>query len=163
VGGTDPTKFINRIQWLRGGQKYPLQYDVVDQKNTPGNTSVGGAGLLSRFQKADGQLLRQFMESIVPEYMMDRSSITPANANYPTKDLGDSYTDVDYKSTIDGGMLWGLGIRYSQFNKGQDFSQQQWGCSLESFLDTDNPQAVFLYFKAKNTLAWNENGVQLIN
>jgi len=163
VGGTDPTRFINRVQWLRGGQKYPLQYDVVDQKNTPGNTSVGGAGLLSVFQKADGQLLRQFMESIVPEYMMDRSSITPANANYPTKDLGDSYTDVDYKSTIDGGMLWGLGIRYSQFNKGQDFSQQQWGCSLESFLDTDNPQAVFLYFKAKNTLAWNENGVQLIN
>jgi len=162
-GGQQQPAFINRIQWLRGGQKYPLEYDVVDQFNTPGNQSVAGAGLHSRFQKADSQLLRQFMESIVPEYMMDRSSITPANGNYATKNLASTYDFADYKSTIDGGLLWGLGIRYSQFNKGQDFSNQQWGCSLESFLNTDSPQAVFLYFKAKNTLAWNENGVQLMS
>jgi len=162
-GGDQQAAFINRIQWLRGGQKYPLEYDVVDQINTPGNTSIGGAGLKSRFQKADSQLLRQFMESIVPEYMLDRSSISPANGNYATKNLGSTYTFDDYKSTIDGGLLWGLGIRYSQFNKGQDFSTQQWGCSLESFLSTDSPQAVFIYFKSKNTLVWNENGIQLMS
>ena len=70
---------------------------------------------------------------------------------------GNSYLDVS-----DGGALFGIGMKYSQYNSGQDFSTQQWGCSLESNLTSNNPISVFIYVKARATLLWGANGIQLI-
>jgi len=70
---------------------------------------------------------------------------------------------TSYKEQAFGGPLFGIGMRYSQYNKGQDFSQEQWGLSLESGLTTDNPQSVYMFFKAKSVLTWDGNSVQVIS
>ena len=103
---------------------------------------------------------RSASESVIPEYMTDRTSVSTLNNNRnysmdPT--LTNSYLDV-----ADGGALFGIGMKYSQYNTGQDFSREQWGCSLESNLTSDNPISVFIYVKSRATLLWNQNGVQVI-
>lgn len=152
---------FSRIQFLRGGQKYPVDFDMVPNGTIAGNNSVA-AGTPSAFSTSDPQLAKQFAEAVIPEYMLDRSSLGPLNQNRGYTGLG---TDVvtGYKRVIDGGALMGIGMRYSQFNQGQDFSALQWGVSLESNLSTDNPQSVYIFFKGKSVLAWDSSGVQLMS
>lgn len=140
---------FTRIQWLRGGVKYPLEYDVVTNIDKTPDTQV-----------VDPQLLKQFVNAVIPEYMTDRTSVSNQNNNRGY-DLG-VVTPTSYLDVADGGALFGIGMKYSQYNTGQDFSKQQWGISLESTLTQDNPQSVFIFVKAKATLVWNSNGVQLL-
>ena len=139
---------FKRVQFLRGGVKYPLEYDIVTNIDKDANTLV-----------PDPELLKQFVDSVIPEYMTDRTSVSSQNNNrrYNMLAAGNSYLDVS-----DGGALFGIGMKYSQYNSGQDFSNQQWGCSLESNLTSDNPISVFIYVKARATLLWGQNGIQLI-
>ena len=104
-------------------------------------------------------LLKNFVDSVIPEYMADRTSVSVENNNrgYNLGVAADSYLDV-----ADGGALMGLGVKYSQFNTGQNFKTAQWGCSLESTLTSDNPISVFIFVKAKATLLWSSNGVQMV-
>ena len=149
---------LNRVQFLRGGQKYPCEFDMTG--NTNGFPQNQDVATISTFNTADSQLTKQYLDAILPEYMLDRTSISPLNLNrnyVMTQGLG----ATEYKSIPDGGAQFGIGIRYSQFNKGQDFSTEQWGCSIDSTLSTDNPQSVFMYFKSRAVLVWSANGIQL--
>jgi len=140
---------FKRIQFLRGGVKYPLEFDIVTNKDTDPSTDA-----------PDGELIKQFVDSVIPEYMTDRTSVSLQNNNRQyvlDPASGDSYLDV-----ADGGALFGIGMKYSQYNSGQDFSNQQWGVSLESDLTTDNPQSVFIYVKSRATLLWGQNGIQIV-
>ena len=139
---------FTRVQWLRGGVKYPEDFDTVTNISKDPDTTV-----------VDPKLLKNFVESVIPEYMADRTSVSVENNNrdYNLGVGADTYLDV-----AEGGALMGLGIKYSQFNTGQNFKNAQWGCSLESNLTTDNPISVYIYVKAKATLLWNSNGIQLL-
>jgi len=139
---------FKRVQWLRGGVKYPCEYDIVTNIDKDANTVV-----------VDPQLLKSAIDSVIPEYLVDRSSVSSQN-NYRGYNMG--VASKTYLDVRDGGALFLLGQKYSQFNTGQDFSQQQWGLSLESDLTDDSPQSVFIYFKARAVLVWNESGVQMI-
>ena len=139
---------FKRVQFLRGGVKYPLEYDIVTNIDKDANTLV-----------PDPELLKHFVDSVIPEFMTDRTSVSSQNNNrrYNMLAAGNSYLDLG-----DGGALFGIGMKYSQYNQGQDFSAQQWGCSLESNLTSDNPISVFIYVKARATLLWGPNGIQLM-
>ena len=149
---------LNRVQFLRGGQKYPCEFDMSG--NTNGFPQNQGIATMATFNTADSQLTKQYLEAILPEYMLDRTSISPANLNR-NYTMSQGVGPTEYKQIPDGGAQFGIGIRYSQFNKGQDFSQQQWGCSIDSTLSTDNPQSVFMFFKSRAVLLWNSAGIQL--
>ncbi len=151
---------FKRVQWLRGGAKYPLDFDIVPNVMTAGNTDIPTAQVTSSFSVSDPQLTKQFVEAVIPEYMLDRTSISVANQNRSY--LAGSAGAFPYQKVRDGGPLFGLGMRYSQFNKGQDFSTEQWGLSLESDLTSDNPIGIYMYFKHKATLVYNSTGVQII-
>ena len=149
---------LNRVQFLRGGTKYPCEFDMTGNTNGfPQNLSVA---TISNFNTADSQLTKQYLDAILPEYMLDRTSISPMNLNRDYV-MTQGLTGGEYKSIPDGGAQFGLGIRYSQFNKGQDFSTQQWGCSIDSTLSSESPQSVFLFFIARAVLVWNSNGIML--
>tara|TARA_R110001592_G_scaffold363336_1_gene684322 strand:+ start:10454 stop:11797 length:1344 start_codon:yes stop_codon:yes gene_type:complete len=144
---------FNRIQFLRGGVKYPMDFDITTNASISEN-----AGTLL----ADSQLAKQFVSAIIPEKATDRSSVSVVNLN---RDYTMDITSADvpkYSEIADGGALFGVGVRYSQFNGGQDFKDQQFGVSLESDLTSDNPQSVFIFVKAKASLVYSPNGVQLI-
>lgn len=163
AGVTDLVTF-SRIQWLKGGRKYPVDFDMLSNGSStyPLNADDATAGATGKFAISDSQLAKQFADAIIPEGMLDRTSLSPMNLNrlYHLANTGAAGT---YKLAPDGGVAFGLGMRYSQFNKGQDYSTEQWGLSLESDLTTDSPQSVFMFFKAKTVLAWDGASVQLMS
>jgi hypothetical protein len=150
------------VQFLRGGQKYPVDFDMVTNVEDAQNnaTAAPNGGSLAT---SDGQLVKQFAEAIIPEYALDRSSITPLNVNRNFTLAADGSTAASYKQIPDGGGLFGIGMRYSQFGMGQDFSTQQWGVALDNKLLTDNPISTFIYFKNKSTLVFSPQGVQVLS
>ena len=143
---------FNRIQMLRGGVKYPQEFDVVPNNKLDSNTAV-----------VDPQVLRMFMESIVPESIIGKSSMSNMNNNRFYDLSSDAASGKTYLHVPDGGALFGLGCRYSQYNSGQKFDTEQWGLSLDTSLESDNPVSVFLYFKSVNKLVWNSAGVQILS
>jgi len=141
---------LNRIQFLRGGQKYPMDFDVTTNNSTDSQTTV-----------SDPQVVKQFVESIIPEYQLDRTSVSYTNVNR-AYDLSNTGVATNYTLQPDGGALFGVGVRYSQFNSGQNFSDQQWGLSIESDIAGDSPQSVYIFIKSKATLMWSQSGVQIL-
>jgi hypothetical protein len=146
---------FTRIQFLRGGQKYPEDFDTVGVTTDAANVNSA----TESFVVADAKMALDFAESIMPEHSMVRTTLSPLtlNRDYNMDATGNS----GYKAQAGGGPLFGIGMRYSQFNQGQNFRDQQWGVSLESTLNENNPIGVFIFYKNKTTVAWNPNGVQI--
>jgi hypothetical protein len=140
---------FKRVQWLRGGVKYPEEYDIVTNIDKDSGVAV-----------VDPKLLKAFVESVIPDYLVDRCSVSPENN---TRDYDLSSGTDSYKDLRDGGALFGIGQKYSQFNTGSDFSTMQWGLSLESDLTDDSPQSVFIYVKSRAVLVWSSSGVQMLS
>ena len=161
VGAAGTLVNMERVQFLKGGSKYPVDYDITTNKTVPLNTDVATAGAVATFSSADSQLALQFAEAVIPEYMTERTSLSPLNLNrnYVMSIAGEQ----GYKNQINGGPLFGLGMRYSQFNSGQDFSKEQWGVSFNNTLVTDHPISVFMFFKAKTTVVFSPEGLQVLN
>jgi hypothetical protein len=142
---------IKRVQFLKGGVKYPAEFDYVnsyDATNNPTNVP-------------DPQIVKGLYDAIVPAYHQVRTSIGPTNMNRGyTMTTGTGETA--YNTVANGGAVMGLGVKYGIGDAGDDFSQEQFGASIESDLATDNPIGVFLFFKSKATLLYSQMGVQLI-
>ena len=155
---------VKSLQFLKGGTNYPLDFTIRDTSQTPGNaTIVAGLGADASFNVSDGQLNRMLAESVVPEAMVDKTSLSPGNVSRTYDMAPDSEAaTTSYKNVRNGGALYGLGVRLSQFNAGEDFSQEQFGVSLETDLESNRPNGVFLYFKSKAKLIWSDSGVNLL-
>tara|TARA_R110001606_G_scaffold327712_2_gene474684 strand:- start:124 stop:1467 length:1344 start_codon:yes stop_codon:yes gene_type:complete len=143
---------IRRVQWLKGGQKYPADFDyvsnIVDSENTASSV-------------VDPSLIKNLIDAVSPDYSNDRISISPVNCNR-NYDMAESYTsESSYLSIADGGSVYGLGVSYGIGGAGEDFSLQQWGVSIESDLKSDRPMGVYLFIKAKAALIYSPQGVQL--
>jgi hypothetical protein len=142
--------FFKRVQFLKGGSKFPADFDYVNDIIKNGSATL-----------PDPQIVKTFVEAVHPSYSADRMSISPLNANREynmiTATAQSSYTNI-----ADGGALTGLGVSYGIGGQGEDFSQEQWGVSIESELDRDHPIGVYIFVKAKAQLVYNQNGIQLI-
>jgi len=88
-------------------------------------------------------------------------SISPLNANREYNMIT-AVAQSSYTNIADGGALTGLGVSYGIGGQGEDFSQEQFGVSIESELDRDHPIGVYIFVKAKAQLVYNQNGIQLI-
>jgi len=149
---------IKTVQFLKGGSNYPAEFTMNSNSQIPGNSTTA-TGV---FTIGDPQLAKMLVDSVIPEKQLNRTSITPVNYGRNYTMIANGGNVDSYKQVQDGGALFGLGIRLSQFNKGISYQSEQFGCAIESDLSTDNPISVFLYFKAKAQLLWNESGVNLV-
>ena len=131
---------IKRVQFLKGGTKHPAQFDFVNVIDKDART-----------QLPDPQIIKGLYDAIVPDYHQVRTTISPANTNRDYL-MGTLNEETSYISMPDGGAVMGLGVSYGIGD----------AVSIESDLNTDNPIGVFLFFKAKATLVYSQNGVQLI-
>jgi hypothetical protein len=66
-----------------------------------------------------------------------------------------------YLNIAEGGGVYGLAVKYGIGESGDDFSQEQWGLSVESDLRSDNPMGVYIFIKSKSQLLYSPQGVQL--
>lgn len=141
---------IKRVQFLKGGTKYPAEFDynnvILDDTRT---------------QLPDPQIVKGLYDAIVPSFHQVRTTMSPDNMarNYL---MGTLQEEQSYARVPNGGPIYGLGVKYGIGDAGDDFSQEQFGVSIESALDTDNPIGVYLFFKARATLLYNQSGIQLI-
>jgi len=149
--GSDTTlAFFKRIQFLKGGVKYPADFDYVNNITQDANTLM-----------PDPQIVKTFIEAVVPDYSGDRVAISPVNANR-NYDMQMNTLFGSYSNIAEGGALTGLGVKYGLGGTGDDFSQEQFGVSIESELSEDHPIGVYIFIKAKAQLVYNRNGVQLL-
>lgn len=142
--------FFKRIQFLKGGSKFPADFDFVNDIITNASASL-----------PDPQIVKNFVEAVHPTYSAGRLSISPANANREYN-LVTATAQTSYTNIAEGGALTGLGVSYGIGGQGEDFSQEQFGVSIESELDRDHPIGVYIFVKAKAQLVYNQNGIQLI-
>lgn len=142
--------YFKRIQFLKGGSKFPADFDFV-------NNSVSDRAV----SLPDPQIVKGFIESVMPDYGDMRVAISPVNANreynMTTSTAGTSYTNI-----AEGGALTGLGVSYGLGGQGEDFSMEQWGVSIDSELDRDHPIGVYIFIKSKAQLVFSPSGIQLV-
>jgi hypothetical protein len=109
----------------------------------------------------DPQIVKGFIEAVQPDYGGDRVSISPVNANRDYN-MTIANSPASYSTIPEGGGLTGLGVKYGLGGGGEDFSLEQFGVSIESQLDRDNPVGVYIFIKASAQLVYNSNGIQIL-
>lgn len=148
--GTDSVAYVKQLVFTRGGERMPLEYniDTVQQTDT---TSLN----------PDGQIIRNYLNAIHSFTKNRRNLLTPENMILPPA----SSDQVNYDTkVIDGGVNYGIGVAFDMIsNQGVDFSSTNFGINMDMNLITDNPQAVYLFVHHKNTVVFNQSGIQVLN
>ena len=145
---------IRRVQYLKGGSKYPADFDyvtnIVDATNTQSKV-------------VDPQVVKNLVQAISPDsqYSMERLSVSPANMHRNYNMTTSATGEDSYMNIAEGGGVYGLAVKYGIGEAGEDFSQEQWGLSVESDLKSDNPIGVYIFIKSKSQLLYSPQGVQL--
>ena len=152
--GTSDTALaaIRRVQFLKGGVKYPADFDYVANIEEVGNESS---------QLPDPQIVKGLMDAVLPNYGMTRTSISPANMNRDYNMTTSITDEFSYNNIPLGGSVMGIGVKYG-LGGGEDFSMEQFGVSIDSQLTADNPIGVYIFIKSGARLVYNKNGVQVI-
>jgi len=149
TGQTDIAE-IKRVQFLKGGSKFPADFDFVNNFDKDANVTL-----------PDPQIVKGLVDAIVPSMNNNKISISPVNMRrgylLSTTALENSYANIP-----EGGAIMGLGVKYGIGGAGEDFSTEQWGVSIESNKLQDSPTGVYIFIKAKAQLVYNQNGVQLV-
>jgi hypothetical protein len=149
--GTFTAAQIQKVSFLRGGDKFPLEYDI-DYLGKDGTT----------YKEADSQVMRNFINSFGNWAKNDRI-ITGVNNTF---EIGNESTLSNFLhvTDVDSGQNFGVGIAYDVISdQGVDFSTQAWGTQITCGLTTDNPTAVYLFAHSKNTIAYNQSGLQVLS
>ncbi len=141
---------ITKVQFLKGGVKFPADFDyktnVVDDAST---------------KLVDPQIIRNFIDAVLPDYTYERMSISPVNSNRDYNMTTTVAGELAYMNIPEGGSVYGLGVKYGIGGAGEDFTTEQFGVSIESDLKSDRPMGVYLFIKARATLAFKDGSVQL--
>ena len=141
---------VERLSFLRGGSKFPIEYDIVN---------LGKDGLT--YDVADSQVLRNFNNSIVNWAKNERMTTSVAN----TFEIGNQAVPsaFDNLKNIDGGSGFGVGVAYDVISdQGVDFSSQSWGLQMTCGLISNNPTAAYLFAHSKQVIAYNSTGLSVI-
>ena len=143
---------ITRVQWLKGGTKYPADFDYVTNIVDPDNTAT---------MVVDPQLINNFIDSILPDYTHERFSISPVNCNRDYNMTNSATVETSYGLIPEGGSVYGLGVKYGIGGAGEDFRTEQFGVSIESNLKSDRPQGMYIFIKARAQLMFDAGSIQL--
>ena len=129
---------ITEVVFTKGGARFPLEYDLTSiQKDYSSDTS------------GDGQILRNFLNSVSPFSKLDRTVCSNLNTS---------------EMVVNGGSRYGIGVAYDTIsNQGVDFSSDQWAMVIKSTLSTNNPTACFIFAHNKSTILMTAQGIQVIS
>ena len=143
---------IKQIVFTRGGEKFPIEYNIDTLQRDDNN-----------YSPYDPQLQREGASAIRKFGKMSRTMVSPNNSFIQTfTGGGTAVRDGDY---VDGGNCFVLGVNYDSIsNQGVSFSTQNWGMNMETGLTSNNPQALYLFVHSKNSLVFDgRGGLQVIS
>jgi len=136
---------LSQVVMTKGGMRYPLDYNIDTSFKTNSNTA-----------QVDPQVVRNFMNSVLPFTKISHTLISPVNTNK-------NWTSTD-KSVLEGGLNFGVGVAYDILGSdGADFSRQAWGAQMDLDLEDDNPISAYIFVHHKNTLVFDKGQVQVIS
>ena len=137
---------INDVSFLKMGERFPFQF-VIDAnvKDSP-DTNV-----------CDPQIIKYFADALIPENQHLRTSMSPITTN-----RGYSAKPAVINKVPSGGAIYAVGCNYDKLNSdGVNFKNQSFTVQMSTGLNDGNPVSAYLFVKAKNTIAWNANGIQV--
>eukprot|EP01047_Picozoa_sp_COSAG01_P027817 COSAG01_NODE_1849_length_9064_cov_212.400446_3_plen_410_part_00 len=128
---------ITEVVFTRGGVRFPLDYDIATiQRDYASNDS------------GDGQLMRNYLNSIRPFSKLDRTLVSNLNTTQLSANSQPHY---------------GIGIAYDTIsNQGVDFSSEQFSMVIKSTLSNNNI-ASFIFAHSKQTVLMSPQGLQVLN
>ena len=141
---------IKQVVFTRGGERLPLQYNI--------DTLQRNATLS---ESADPQIYRNYINAVYSFVKNMRQQSCPANMRYAnaTDALGSGNDNL----AIWGGQNVGVGVAFDNISgEGLDFMTVPFGITMETGLDTDNPQSLYMYVHSKQTLIFNQTGIQIV-
>jgi hypothetical protein len=175
VGGTDryldagsstsSVAPIKQAVFLKGGQRFPLEYNLdTVQQNAPNDLATA----YNQQNNVDPALQRNFMDAVRSFSNIARTQASTNNTSLdcPIGTLSQTGGLVGGwdKTVADGGGVHGCGVNYDSISdQGQNFSTENWGVQLETGITQDVPHSVYLFIHAKNTLVFNQGGVQVVS
>ena len=137
---------IKQVIFLRGGERVPLQYNLDTNARDDPNSII-----------ADPQLTRNYMNSFVP-FMKNMKTQQSPITNARELIANDNYAFAD------AGLLFGVGVAFDNISgQGLDFRTENFGVQMDTGLTKDVPHSAFLFVRSKQTLVFNENGLQVIS
>ena len=117
-----------------------------------------GSGLS---ESADPQIYRNYINAVYSFVKNMRQQSCPANMRYgdATDALGNGNDNLD----IWGGKNVGVGVAFDTISgEGLNFQSVPFGIQMETALTDDQPQSLYMYVHSKQTLIFNQTGIQIV-
>ena len=135
---------IKQMIVLKGGSRVPFMYNLDANVRDDADSQV-----------ADPQLFRNYMNAFGNFMNNVRTQQSPLTNNR----IGFS----NQNEFIDAGLMFGIGVGLDNISgQGLDFRNENLSIQLETGLTQDNPHSAFLFVRSKQTLVFNDNGIQVI-
>lgn len=155
---------IKRVTFLRGGQKFPLDFDLFTEKQGQEN-------------RPQSELESKFMDSIKP-YQSITHTLTSTYTNNKFSDIT-TFEDTgvpaenernrngppEQTATLpDPEPVFGVGVRLDPLsNVGVDYRNVPYAIRIISELDNNYPNSIYTYTLAQNTLMYSPQGIMVQN
>ena len=138
------------VAYLKGGERFPYHFVVDTNVKDPNNNTS---------RVVDPQVIKYFSNAFVPSSKHTRTNITPVNTNRTFTADPTSYGIIP-----EGGATYGVGVLYDMLNSdGVNFKDESFTLQMQTGLTDGNPVSAFLFVKHKTTLAYNKDGIEVIN
>ena len=128
---------LKRIQWLKGGVKYPIEFNI-DTFN-------------SENHQLSTQIAREFKQCFT-------NNINTLSECYRSQVNTPNNNDLD---PVDVEWNFGLGVNYDQIGDGADFSQDQWGVIIDKISNNPAPYVAYIFVKSVNELNFGKDGLSI--
>jgi hypothetical protein len=136
---------INQIIFTKAGVRLPISKNLdTNVKDSP------------KINTIDPEVI-SFAKASIQSGLNSRCQVSPVNTNR-------NYTGATPPLVADGGVMYSVGVPFDTIGTGigEDFSTTPFGVQMECGLTSDSPNALYLFVHSRQTLVWNENGIQLI-
>jgi len=135
---------IKQMVVLKGGSRIPFMYNLDANVRDDADSQVSDPQLFRNYMNAFGN----FMNNVRTQ----QSPLTNNRIGF-----------TNQSNFIDAGLMVGIGVGLDNISgQGLDYRNENLSIQLETGLTADNPHSAFLFVRSRQTLVFNQNGVQVI-
>ena len=142
---------IEQLVFTRAGMREPLEYniDTLQRNADSGN------------ETADAQVVRNYMNAVMSFAKIKRTSVEPSVFRNIDYSVDSSFSGA--KTIVNGGAAFGVGVAYDGISdQGVDFSNAAFGVQLQLRLNTDHPNAIYLFIHSRQTVVSSGGSIQVL-
>lgn len=153
---------IKRVTFLRGGQKFPLDYDLFVEQQ--GNENRPQSELESKFMDSI-KPYQSITHTLTSTYTNNKFSDVTTFESVPNENDRNRNGPPEQTDTLpDPEPVFGVGVRLDPLsNVGVDYRNVPYAIRIISELDNNYPNSIYTYTLAQNTLMYSPQGIMVQN